>query len=234
VDYDAVQSAADQFDLLLIADSAQSFGASLDGKPVGSLAPVTTTSFFPAKPLGCFGDGGAVFTDNREVYESIRSLRVHGKGSDKYDNVRVGMNSRLDTIQAAILLVKLELLAGEISNRNTSAGHYAKLFAQADVDGVIAPATTNRKCSAWAQYTIRVPIGVRDRLVEYLATKKIPVAVYYPKPLHRQTAYEAYPVAGNKLAVTDELSQCVLSLPMHGYLSLEDQQKVVTAISQFF
>lgn len=234
VDSQELRGVADDCGLLLLADSAQSFGASLDGKPVGSLAHVTTTSFFPAKPLGCFGDGGAVFTNDKNVYEAILSLRVHGKGSDKYDNVRVGMNSRLDTIQAAILLVKLELLATEISHRNSAALNYARLLSEVNFDGVITPSHSNRQRSAWAQYTIKVPADLRDNLTEFLSARGIPTAIYYPKPLHRQTAYQAFPVSGEILSTTDALSACVMSLPMHGYLTPEDQQAVVSGIAQFF
>ena len=188
-DYDAIQEVAQAHGLWVIADAAQSFGADWRGRKVGTLAELTTTSFFPAKPLGCYGDGGAVFTDDPELAAVLRSLRVHGQGEDKYDNVRIGMNGRLDTVQAAILLAKLEIFADEILARQRAAARYDALLG-----GLVAtPILRANVSSTWAQYTIRS--SDRDALRRRLAAAGIPTAVYYPRPLHRQTAYRDFPVA---------------------------------------
>jgi dTDP-4-amino-4,6-dideoxygalactose transaminase len=223
-DYDAIAAIANRHGLWLVADAAQSFGATYKGRTVGRLAEMTTTSFFPAKPLGCYGDGGAVFTDDAGLAEIVRSLRVHGKGKDKYDNVRVGMNARLDTLQAAILLEKLSIFPGEVEARQRIGARYNALLA----DVAIVPALIDGAMSVWAQYTIRVPD--RDRLASALKEVGIPTAVYYPMPLHKQTAYCAYPVAGNGLPVSENLSAEVISLPMHPYLDEPTQDRIVAAV----
>ena len=187
--YDAIHEVAQAHDLWVIADAAQSFGASWHDRKVGTLAKLTTTSFFPAKPLGCYGDGGAVFTDDPQLAAVIRSLRVHGQGEDKYDNVRIGINGRLDTLQAAVLLTKLEIFADEIQARQRAAVRYHELLA----GSVAAPSLRAGASSTWAQYTIRSPH--RDALRSRLAAAGIPTAVYYPRPLHLQTAYREFPVA---------------------------------------
>jgi dTDP-4-amino-4,6-dideoxygalactose transaminase len=222
-DYDAIQEAAAAHGLWVIADAAQSFGAEWRGRKVGTLAQLTTTSFFPAKPLGCYGDGGAVFTDDPELAVVLRSLRVHGQGEDKYDNVRIGMNGRLDTVQAAILLTKLEIFADEILARQRAAARYDALLGGL----VTTPSLRPGASSTWAQYTIRSPD--RDALRKRLAVGGIPTAVYYPRPLHRQTAYRDFPVAEGGCPVAERLATEVLSLPMHPYLDALTQETVAVA-----
>src|SRR5436190_7145720 len=225
-DYDAINPVAERLGLYIIDDAAQAFGADLKGRKIGTLAPVTTTSFFPAKPLGCYGDGGAVFTDDDELAELIRSLRNHGQGTDRYDNVRVGMTGRLDTIQAAVLIEKLKIFPEEIVARERIARRYNADLA--DVVGV--PHLSNEHTCVWAQYTIRVPGGRRDALAAVLRAQGIPTAQYYPVPSHRQGAYRDYPVADGGLAVTYRLAGEVISLPMHAYLDEATQDRVIAAV----
>jgi dTDP-4-amino-4,6-dideoxygalactose transaminase len=225
-DYEALNAFCDANGLLLIADAAQSFGAALRGRNVGTLAPITTTSFFPAKPLGCYGDGGAILTDDADLVVTLKSLRVHGQGTDKYDNVRIGVNSRLDTIQAAILMCKLVIFADEIEARQTIAARYAGALS----NRVLAPSVPDDAVSVWAQYTVRIPGGRRDEVANKLKAVGVPTAIYYPKPLHQQTAYRHFPAAGS-LPVSQRLSREVLSLPMHPYLEGAIQDRIVTAIA---
>ena len=230
-DFNAIDPTAAKHGLWVIDDAAQSYGASYGNRRVGTLAKVTTTSFFPAKPLGCYGDGGAIFTDDTEVAEIIRSLLVHGKGSDKYDNVRIGMNGRLDTIQAAILIEKLKIFDEEIALRDKVYKRYNNALQK--VAGV--PAIVDGGTSVWAQYTINVPD--RDAVAARLKAAGVPTAIYYPKPLHQQTAYRRYPVAPRGLPMSEALSQMVLSLPMHAYLDATTQDYIVEttikAVTQF-
>lgn len=214
-DYRAIQAIADNYQLHVIADAAQSFGASYDGKRVGCLAEITATSFFPAKPLGAYGDGGAIFTDNDELADVMRSLRVHGSGGSKYDVVRVGVNGRLDTLQAAILLAKFSVFNAEIETRRSVASEYDKRLA----GHVSLPPRGEGSLSAWAQYTIRV--ANRDRVAARLKEKNIPTAVYYPKPLHLQTAYVEFGRGPGSAPISEALCSEVLSLPMHPYLTQE-------------
>jgi dTDP-4-amino-4,6-dideoxygalactose transaminase len=223
-DYDAIHEVAQAHDLWVIADAAQSFGASWHDRKVGTLAKLTTTSFFPAKPLGCYGDGGAVFTDDAQLAAVIRSLRVHGQGEDKYDNVRIGINGRLDTLQAAVLLTKLEIFADEIQARQRAAERYHALLA-----GLVAtPSLREEASSTWAQYTIRSP--ARDALRKWLAAAGIPTAVYYSRPLHLQTAYRDFPVAEGGCPIAERLATEVLSLPMHPYLDGAAQEAIAEAV----
>jgi dTDP-4-amino-4,6-dideoxygalactose transaminase len=209
-----------------LTDAAQSFGARYHDRKVGTIGLATTTSFFPAKPLGCYGDGGAIFTDDADLAAVIRSLRVHGQGSDKYDNVLIGTNGRIDTIQAAILIEKLKIFPDELEQREIIARRYSE--ALKDVAEV--PITAKGCTSAWAQYTIKVPAAKRDALAAVLRTQGIPTAIYYPKPLHQQTAYRNYPVAGNGLPVSDVIAHEVISLPMHPYLEPDVQDRIVAAV----
>ncbi|MBS4084508.1 MAG: DegT/DnrJ/EryC1/StrS family aminotransferase [Rhizobiales bacterium] len=225
-DLDAIAAVAKREGMIVISDAAQSFGATYKGKRVGTQALVTTTSFFPAKPLGCYGDGGAVFTDDDKVAEALRSIRVHGQGADKYDNVRIGMTGRLDTIQAAVLIEKLKIFQDEIEARNRIAARYAEGLK----DVAIVPQVASGYGSVWAQYTIRVE--KRDALAAVLSTRGVPTAIYYPKPLHRQEPYKRYPVAGNGLPVTDKLAAEVISLPMHPYLDEPTQDRVISAVRE--
>jgi dTDP-4-amino-4,6-dideoxygalactose transaminase len=225
-DYAAINAVAGPKDIYVIADAAQSFGATSGNRRAGALAPVTTTSFFPAKPLGCYGDGGAIFTDDDELAKLIISLRNHGAGADRYDNIRIGMNGRLDTIQAAVLIEKLKIFPEEIEARERVAKRYsAKL---GDLVGV--PQIPNGYSSVWAQYTIRVAGGRRDALAAALRAQNIPTAQYYPTPVHRQGAYTGYPVADGGLPVTEKLSGEVISLPMHAYLDEPTQDRIVAAV----
>jgi dTDP-4-amino-4,6-dideoxygalactose transaminase len=226
-DYDEILAIAAAHRLWVICDAAQSFGAAYKGRKVGTIGDITTTSFFPAKPLGCYGDGGAILVDDDDMIAVLRSLRVHGQGTHKYDNVRVGMNARLDTIQAAVLSEKLAIFADEIDERNRVAARYGEMLQQL----VAAPSTPPGLSSVWAQYTVRLRGGRdRDKLAEKLKAAGIPTAVYYAKPLHRQIAYRDYPVAGNGLPVSDRLAEEVLSLPMHPYLDETVQHRIVDAL----
>ena len=225
--YDEILAIAAAHRLWVICDAAQSFGAVYKGRNVGTLGDITTTSFFPAKPLGCYGDGGALFTDNDDIAAVLKSLRVHGQGSDKYDNVRIGMNARLDTIQAAVLSQKLSIFEDEIEARNKVAARYSERLEHL----VKTPGTPVGLRSVWAQYTVRVPSHCkRDTLAAQLKKAGVPTAVYYAKGLHRQTAYRDYPIAGNGLPVSDSLSGEVLSLPMHPYLDESTQDRIVEAL----
>jgi dTDP-4-amino-4,6-dideoxygalactose transaminase len=226
-DYDEILAIAAAHRLWVICDAAQSFGAVYKGRKVGTIGDITTASFFPAKPLGCYGDGGAIFTDDDDIAAVLRSLRVHGQGSDKYDNVRIGMNARLDTIQAAVLSQKLSIFANEIEARNQVAMRYGERLQHL----VNAPGLPAGQTSVWAQYTVRVPRACdRDTAAIQLKQTGVPTAVYYAKGLHHQTAYRDYPIAGNGLPVTDRLTGEVLSLPMHPYLDEITQDRIVEAL----
>lgn len=202
-------------DLVLIADAAQSFGAVYGNDRVGKLAPITTTSFFPAKPLGCYGDGGAIMTDDPDLAEQLRSIRAHGKGADKYDIVRIGINGRLDTMQAAILLAKLEIFDDELKAREKVASWYDMALDKS----IQKPVRPEGLSYAWAQYTIQ--LDDRDRIAGALKAKGIPTAVYYPKPIHLQSAYMKFGEGLGSLPISERLSKRVLSLPMHPYLDQE-------------
>jgi dTDP-4-amino-4,6-dideoxygalactose transaminase len=225
-DYEAINPVAEQLGLYVIDDAAQAFGADAKGRKIGTLAPVTTTSFFPAKPLGCYGDGGAIFTDDDALAGLIRSLRNHGQGTDRYDNVRIGMTGRLDTIQAAVLIEKLKIFADETVARERIARRYNAALS----DIVRVPHLSNEHTCVWAQYTIRVSGGRRDALAKALGAQGIPTAQYYPVPSHRQRAYLDYPVAEGGLGVTEKLIGEVISLPMHAYLDEPTQDRIVAAV----
>lgn len=224
-DYDTIQGIADEHNLWVMADAAQSFGGSYKGTKIGNIGDVATTSFFPAKPLGCYGDGGAIFTNDEELSNILKSLRVHGQGTDgfygKYDNIRIGMNGRLDTLQAAILIEKLNIFEEEVKQRQIVARRYNDALKSI----VRTPTVLEDTLSAWAQYTIVLPENVqRDHVIQSLKEKGIPTVIYYVKPLHLQLAYKNYPIAESAgLAVCERLSQHVLSLPMHPYLDEETQ-----------
>jgi len=212
-DYPKLEKVAREYDLWILADSAQSFGATLRGKKVGTLALATATSFFPAKPLGCYGDGGAVFTDDDELAEILKSIRVHGKGQHKYDNVRIGLNARLDTIQAAILLEKLKIFDDELRERQQIAKHYNEALR----DVVQVPYIIEGATSAWAQYTVKLNQDMdRSKIMHDLKEKGIPTMVYYEKPLHLQEAYKGFPISAyNTLQISDNLAKHVLSIPLN-------------------
>ncbi len=226
-DYRALAPIAQAEGLKLFCDTAQGFGARLDNRVAGAIGDAAGTSFFPAKPLGCYGDGGAIFTNDDGLAAILRSLHVHGAGSDRYDNVRIGLNSRLDTIQAAVLLEKLKIFADEIERRNAAAARYnAGLRAGR---GVAGPEMIAGAVSTWAQYVTRVPD--RDGLQAALKAANIPTAIYYPIPLSRQTAYKHYPSAPTP--VSEKLAGEVIALPMHPYLEAADQDRVIQAVLDF-
>jgi dTDP-4-amino-4,6-dideoxygalactose transaminase len=224
-DYDPLEAFCKEEGIVLISDSAQGFGATYKGRITGSIGDFATTSFFPAKPLGAYGDGGAIFTAHDEHHEIIRSLHVHGRGTDKYDNVRIGVNSRLDTIQAAVLLQKLAVFAEEIDKRQVVAGRYNDGLA----DVAITPKVMDGCISTWAQYVIRIDAAKRDGFIASLRARGVPTAIYYPKPLHRQTAYKGFPVAGNGLPISDLVAHEVVALPMHPYLDTMTQDYIIEA-----
>ena len=225
-DFDAILPVAKSERLFVLDDAAQGFGATYKGRKLGTLADATATSFFPAKPLGCYGDGGAVLTDDAELLDRLKSHRVHGMGKDKYDNVRIGLTARLDTIQAAVLIEKLKIFEDEIAARNSVAQRYAQALA----DVATVPQVPAHSVSVWAQYTLRLAPGRRDGFAEALKAEGVPTAIYYPKPLHRQEAYKSNPVAGNGLPVTERLADEVISLPMHAYLDEATQDRVIGAV----
>lgn len=219
-DYDVIQTIATAHKLWIMADSAQSFGATYKGRKIGNIGDIATTSFFPAKPLGCYGDGGAVFTNDDELASIIRSLRVHGQGTDKYDNVRIGMNGRLDSMQAAILIEKLALFPEELEARQQT----ANIYTEALKNYMQTPALIESSTSTWAQYTVRLPQNIdRTKLMADLKDYGIPSVIYYVKPLHQQSAYAQYPTATNgPLNICEAMAHDVLSLPMSGYVQKQD------------
>ena len=211
-DYDPIMALADKYEMFVLEDAAQSFGAMYKGRPTGCLGHAAATSFFPAKPLGCYGDAGAVFTDDADLAGLIKSIRVHGQGGNKYDNVRIGVNGRMDTLQAAILLVKLSIFLKEIKSRQRVAKKYSEELA-----GVVeTPYTPDGYFSAWAQYSVLD--NDRDRLIAELKTAGVPTAVYYPKPLHMQGAFSYLGYAYGDFPVSEQIATRIFSLPMHPYL----------------
>ena len=230
-DYPAIAKIAAKYKLLVLEDAAQSFGGSRFGKPVcGQGAECSGTSFFPAKPLGCYGDGGAIFTDDDALAGHLKSLRVHGKGSHKYENIRIGLNGRMDTLQAAIMLPKVDILEHEmILRQNVADGYAARLDG---VSGLRAPALPQGCVSAWAQYTVRIAGGKRDEVAAALHKKGVPTAVYYPMPLHVQRVYEDLKYKAEDMPVASAMCAEVLSLPFHPYLSEPDQDKVCAALRE--
>jgi dTDP-4-amino-4,6-dideoxygalactose transaminase len=227
-DYDAIEPICAAHGLWMLCDAAQSFGGVYKGRKVGSIGVATATSFYPPKPLGCYGDGGAVFTDDKDLADVLRSLRIHGHGAHAYDHVRIGMNGRIDTIQAAILIEKLAIFADELDKRDTVAARYS-----AALGDVVTVPMVNPQCrSAWAQYTIRIPGGQRDDFAAAMKTRGVPTAIHYPKALHQQEAYRHFPTAGNGLPVSEMLAREVISLPMHPYLDEETQARIIAAVRE--
>ena len=226
-DYEALMAIAKRENLLVIEDAAQSMGGSADGKMCGAFGHIAGTSFYPAKPLGCYGDGGAMFTNDAAFADRLRSFAFHGKGETQYDNVHVGVNSRLDTLQAAILIEKLAILEEEMEARQKVAARYA------DGAGDVVKAARNlgHGRSAWAQYAIETP--KRDGLKAHLQEKGIPSVIYYVKPLHAQVAYQHYPRTPTGLMVSEELPNNILCLPMHPYLGEADQDRIIETIRNY-
>lgn len=226
-DYAAIEAIAHREGLKVISDAAQSIGGKDGDRYLGTYGHVAATSFYPAKPLGCYGDGGAMMTNDDELVDVLRSVAFHGKGTSQYDNVRIGLTSRLDTIQAAVLQLKLSILEDEMLARQRVAARYAN-----GLSGVVKAASNiGNARSAWAQYAIETP--VRDGLRTHLGERGIPSVIYYVKPLHRQDAYKHFPSSPTGMAVTDAKPDTVLCLPMHPYLSEDDQDRVITEIRNF-
>lgn len=229
-DYDRIYKIAKQYDLLILEDGAQGFGGELHGKKACSFGDISTTSFFPAKPLGCYGDGGAIFTDDDDVAALLRSICVHGKGTMKYDNVRIGMNSRLDTLQAAVLSVKFNAFRDyELQAVNKVAEKYTE-----QLTGIVkTPVFAEGYLSSWAQYTIQLKdVEERDDLQIFLREKGIPTMIYYPKPMHRQEAFAKLKSTDEEYPNTIQLCNTVLSLPMHPYMQEKDITKVADSIKE--
>ncbi|SKA94347.1 dTDP-4-amino-4,6-dideoxygalactose transaminase [Paucidesulfovibrio gracilis DSM 16080] len=227
-DYDRILKIAETNDLRVIVDAAQSFGAEYKGVKTASLGDIACTSFFPAKPLGCYGDGGACFTDSDELQDIMQSLRVHGQGEDKYDNVRIGLNARMDTIQAAVLLPKLAIFPEEIQVRQTVARRYNEKLAQS---GLVLPLIPEDMLCVWAQYSVQAKDSAhRDALQAQLRQADVPSAIYYPTPLHLQTAYADLGYKRGDLPVSESVGERIFALPMSPYLSEADQDAVCTAL----
>ena len=222
-DFDRILPIAKKYDMFVLEDAAQGFGGSLHGKRNGSFGNVSATSFFPAKPLGCYGDGGAIFTDDEELYSVMKSIRVHGSGSNRYDNVRLGMNGRMDTIQAAVVLAKLDIFEDELDARQKVAAWYSERLK----DDYVVPETDPEYFSAWAQYTLRVKGRTsRDAVVDGMKAQGIPVMIYYPIPLHEQTAYKNLGYGDVKLPYCSAVAKEVFSVPMHPYLKEDEVEQV--------
>jgi len=227
-DYESIKAIAKKFNLKILEDAAQGFGGGINNIKACNFGDISTTSFFPSKPLGCYGDGGAVFTSNDDYAEIIRSLAQHGKGDDKYDNVRIGMNSRLDTIQAAVLLEKLDVLPGEITLRNDIAHEYTAALDNC----VLTPKIPDGYISSWAQYTVKSL--QRDRIKEYLSQKDIPTMIYYQKCMHQQKAFsnsDLQILDSQDLSNSEQMVNEVLSLPMHPYMSGKSIQSICDAVN---
>lgn len=226
-DYPAIEKIAKDHGMWVMSDAAQGFGGSINGKKIGTFGDVTSTSFFPAKPLGCYGDGGALMTDDDAMADLLRSLRFHGKGEDKYDNVRIGMNSRLDTVQAAILIEKLKIFGEELDERQKVADRYTAALS----DIVKTPKLPSGYTSAWAQYTLTLPEGAnRDAIIAACKAEGVPTMVYYPIPLSKQKGYAHYPSVSTGVPVSEDLAQRVLSLPMHPYLDNATQDYIIDVV----
>lgn len=223
-DYDRIGKIAKENNMVVISDNCQGYGSVMRGKKAGTFGDLSATSFFPAKPLGCYGDGGAVFTDNEKYVELLKSYRVHGMGADRYENVRIGINGRLDTIQAAILLVKMDILADEINKRQVVAKRYRE-----GIKNAVHQRIPDGLTSAWAQYSILV--DNRDNVQAQLKKQGIPTMVYYPIPVHKQKAYVSY-AQDRAFPVSDMLSQRILSLPMHPYLDEKTQDFIITEVNK--
>jgi UDP-2-acetamido-2-deoxy-ribo-hexuluronate aminotransferase len=224
-DYDSIAPIAAENDLFVLEDAAQSFGALYKGRSAGSLGHVAATSFFPAKPLGCYGDGGAVLTDDDELAVKLNSIRVHGQGSDKYENVRIGINGRLDTLQAAILLPKLRAFRGELEARQRVAERY-----HAGLDNVVeTPYVPDGYTSAWAQYSVLS--DDRAQVQAALKDEGVPTAIYYPKPLHLQSAYAHLGLGRGAFPESEAAAQRIFSLPFHPYLDQDTQSAIIDAVS---
>ena len=232
-DYDAIRQIAETNSLFVLEDAAQSLGAEQGNRKACAIAEVACTSFFPAKPLGCYGDGGMIFTDDTEIAERLKSIRVHGKGTHKYDNMRIGINGRLDTLQAAILNAKFTIFPKEVEQRQQVAKRYTELLSNNGKGSVVTPFVPENCKSAWAQYSVLARDEThRAELQEKLKAANIPSAIYYPKPLHLQTAFVDLNYEVGSFPVSEDCSSRIFSLPMHPYLREEDQIKITTLINE--
>ena len=226
-DYPKIINICSKYGLKVLGDGAQSFGAEINGKKVHSMADAFTTSFFPAKPLGCYGDGGAIFTNDDDLAEVLKSIRVHGKGGHKYDNVRTGINGRLDTMQAAILLEKLAIFPGEIESREQVANEYTRKIGES----LKTPFIPEGFRSVWAQYSVLADSSAeREEIKDVLRENDIPSVIYYPKPLHLQTVYSDLGYKAGDFPVSEDISTKIFSLPMHPYHKYDDISKIVDVI----
>ncbi len=225
-DYDPIEAVAKKYNLFVLQDAAQSFGATYKGRKAGSMGNVAATSFFPAKPLGCYGDGGAIFCNNDEMMQKLRSIRVHGQGSDKYNNVRIGINGRLDTMQAAVLLAKMEIFDEEVHLRNSIAARYTQKLQHS----VTTPFVPKDYVSVWAQYSVLVQ--QRDEMINRLKSRGVPTAVYYPKPLHLQEAFSSLGYQRGDFPVSERIADSIFSVPMHPYLREDVQDYIVKSIAE--
>jgi len=225
-DFDAIQSIADDHKLLVLDDLCQGFGGRYKGKNTGAFGDAGGTSFFPAKPLGCYGDGGAVFTNDDDLYEKLTSIRVHGQGTNKYHNVRLGLNARMDTFQAAVLLLKLDIFPEELARRDEIARKYTAELS----DVASTPCVPEGYSSAWAQYTLRIDPSKRQDFASELQSKGVPTAIYYPIPLHKQPGYLSYPSATDQLPVSEKICDEVISLPMNPYLNDDQVDRIIQAV----
>lgn len=231
-DYDPINTMAKEHGIFVIEDAAQSFGARYNGKRACSLADVACTSFFPAKPLGCYGDGGMCFTDDEHLAETMRSFRIHGQGNHKYDNVRIGINGRLDTLQAAVLLAKFEIFPEEIKLRQEVAARYTRLLSRYNAD-LVAPKIPMGMQSVWAQYSVLAKNEKhRTTLQSRLKEEDIPTAIYYPKPLHLQSAFQNLGYREGDFPLSEDFARRIFSLPMHPYLGEEDQERIARAMGE--
>jgi len=226
--YPEIERIAKSNNLYLIEDGAQGFGGELEGEMACSFGDIATTSFFPAKPLGCYGDGGAIFTNDDDLAVLIKSIRIHGQGVDKYDNVRIGLNSRLDTIQAAILVEKFKVFPEEVALRNEVASAYSKALSEQ----FIVPFVPGSYRSSWAQYTVRSKLRQRESVLNEMKNAGVPSAVYYPAGIHKSGAFQHQSYDSSQLAVTEKLQAEVFSLPMHPYLTNKDIEKIIASISE--
>ena len=228
--YRLIEEFANEKNLLILEDAAQGFGGKIGDKLAGSFGDVAGTSFFPAKPLGCYGDGGAIFTNNDKLAEKMKSIRIHGGGKDKYDNERIGINGRLDSIQAAVLLEKIEIFDDELIRREKVAEYYThnihKMFT--------SPLIPSKYFSSWAQYSILIPDKLdRNKLIEELYQNGIPSMVYYKIPVHLQKGYKKYGYSRGDLQITENISNRILSLPMHPYLDKKDQNHIISTLNRY-
>ena len=230
-DYEAIDELARSHDLLVIEDAAQSFGARSGNRVAGALAEIGCTSFFPAKPLGCYGDGGAIFTDDDNLAELFRSICVHGQGSDRYEHVRLGLTGRLDTVQAAVLIAKLKIFEDELAARQIVADTYSRAIREAGL-ALVTPAITQGCVSSWAQYSVLADdSAAREDFRSKLSAKGFPTGVYYPRPLHLQPAFEYLGHRPGDFPVSEALAERVFSLPMHPYLSTAEVEEIVAAMA---